>query len=176
MRSFVIAAIVSFAVPALGADHPCQADVEKFCAGVQPGQGRILQCLKQHEADLSAECKQKRDSFREQMEEIRAACEADAKKFCSGIRPGAGRIAACLKSHQNELSESCKNEGEKLHARGEERRGLMQDVRQACHDDAGKFCSGIRPGGGRIAACLKSHQNELSQPCTTAIQTAKDRW
>ena len=51
----------------------------------------------------------------------------------------------------------------------------MQDVRQACRDDAGKFCSGIRPGGGRIAACLKSHQNELSQPCTAAVQNAKDR-
>ncbi|HYZ88260.1 MAG TPA: cysteine rich repeat-containing protein [Myxococcales bacterium] len=177
MRSVVIAAAVSvFALPAVAADHPCQADVEKFCAGLQPGQGRILQCLNQHEADLSAECKQKRASFREQMEEIRGACEADAKKFCSGIRPGQGRIAACLKSHQNELSEACRNEGEKLRARGEERRGLLQDVRQACREDASKFCSGIRPGGGRIGACLKSHKNELSQGCTTAVENAKDRW
>ncbi|HWE22408.1 MAG TPA: cysteine rich repeat-containing protein [Myxococcales bacterium] len=176
MRSAVVAAVVMCAVPAIAADHPCEADAQKFCAGVQPGQGRILQCLKQHEADLSPECKQRRDSFRERMEEIRAACEADAKKFCSDIRPGSGRIAACLKSHENELSDACRNEGEKMRARGEAHRALIQDVQQACRDDANKFCSGIRPGGGRIAACLKSHQSELSQPCTAAVKDAKDRW
>jgi Cysteine rich repeat len=177
MRSAIVAAAVFLcAATAAAADHPCEADVQKFCAGVQPGQGRVLQCLAQHEADLSAACKQKRDSFREQMEEIRAACEGDAKKFCSGIRPGSGRIAACLKSHQNELSDVCKNEGAKLQQRGETHRALLQDVRQACREDAGKFCSGIRPGGGRIAACLKSHQNDLSRSCSSAVQEAKDRW
>jgi hypothetical protein len=35
----------------------CKPDAEKLCKGVQPGQGRIAQCLKQHEAELSAECK-----------------------------------------------------------------------------------------------------------------------
>jgi len=32
-------------------------DVEKFCNGVQPGKGRIQECLKNHEADLSPDCK-----------------------------------------------------------------------------------------------------------------------
>jgi hypothetical protein len=35
----------------------CRADVEKLCKGIQPGGGRIAMCLKQHEAELSAECK-----------------------------------------------------------------------------------------------------------------------
>ena len=176
MRSAVVAAVVLCAIPAVAADHPCKADVEKFCAGLQPGQGRILQCLAQHEADLSAGCKQKRDSFREQMEEIRAACEADVRKFCSDVRPGDGRIVRCLQQHANELSDPCKNEGQKMRARGQAHRALLQDVQQACRDDANKLCSGVKPGGGRIARCLKSHQNELSQSCTSAIGEAKDRW
>ncbi len=35
----------------------CRADVTKFCKDVRPGRGRILQCLKQNEAELSPECK-----------------------------------------------------------------------------------------------------------------------
>jgi hypothetical protein len=36
------------------------------------------------------------------------ACKADAEKLCKGITPGAGRIIACLKSHESELSPACK--------------------------------------------------------------------
>jgi hypothetical protein len=35
----------------------CRGDVNKFCKDVRPGRGRILQCLKQNEAELSPECR-----------------------------------------------------------------------------------------------------------------------
>ncbi len=35
----------------------CRADVTKFCKDVPPGRGRILQCLKQNEEELSPACK-----------------------------------------------------------------------------------------------------------------------
>ena len=40
--------------PAGGA---CKADVQRLCAGVQPGEGRIRACVRQHQQDLSAGCK-----------------------------------------------------------------------------------------------------------------------
>ena len=39
---------------------------------------------------------------------IRAACAADAQKLCAGVQPGGGRIVACLKEHQDSLSDRCK--------------------------------------------------------------------
>jgi len=39
----------------------CAADAQKLCAGVKPGGGRILACLKQHKAELSDQCKQAAD-------------------------------------------------------------------------------------------------------------------
>lgn len=36
----------------------CEGDVSKLCAGVQPGSGRILQCLAQHKSEVSDGCKQ----------------------------------------------------------------------------------------------------------------------
>src|SRR5258708_35035820 len=35
-----------------------EADVQKLCAGVQPGGGRNLACLKQHKDEVSDGCKQ----------------------------------------------------------------------------------------------------------------------
>ena len=35
----------------------CRSDIRTQCAGVNPGDGRIYVCLKQHESDLSNSCK-----------------------------------------------------------------------------------------------------------------------
>jgi hypothetical protein len=35
----------------------CKGDIEKLCAGVQPGGGRIGECLKAHRDQLSVGCK-----------------------------------------------------------------------------------------------------------------------
>jgi hypothetical protein len=35
----------------------CKADVDKFCKDVKPGAGRIIKCLKIHEAELNPACK-----------------------------------------------------------------------------------------------------------------------
>ncbi len=37
----------------------CEDDVMRLCKGITPGRGRILQCLKDHENELSPECKAK---------------------------------------------------------------------------------------------------------------------
>ncbi|MBL8705042.1 MAG: cysteine rich repeat-containing protein [Rhodospirillales bacterium] len=34
----------------------CQADAKKHCDGIQPGGGRLLQCLKGKQAELSQPC------------------------------------------------------------------------------------------------------------------------
>lgn len=34
----------------------CGDDVKRFCEGVTPGEGRIVQCLEQHATDLSQDC------------------------------------------------------------------------------------------------------------------------
>ena len=63
---FALAAVVVLSSGvALAADQPsstgpraaCKADVEKLCSGVHPGGGRIVACLKQNEAQISATCK-----------------------------------------------------------------------------------------------------------------------
>lgn len=37
----------------------CEADLRKLCAGVQPGGGKLSQCLQQNAASVSQPCKEK---------------------------------------------------------------------------------------------------------------------
>ncbi|MGO9134158.1 MAG: cysteine rich repeat-containing protein [Methylovirgula sp.] len=47
---------------------------------------------------------------------------------------------------------------------------LDQDaLKKACHDDYEAFCKGVMPGGGRIIACLHTHDDKLSAQCKTAL-------
>jgi cysteine rich repeat protein len=39
----------------------------------------------------------------------RTACKADVEKLCSGVERGHGRIAACLKQNEAQVSTGCKD-------------------------------------------------------------------
>ena len=41
-------------------------------------------------------------------------CKEDAARLCPGVEPGKGRIAKCLKEHENEISIGCAKELKKL--------------------------------------------------------------
>ena len=42
-------------------------------------------------------------------------------------------------------------------------------VREACRADYAKYCSGVTPGGGRIAACLNKQHDQLGEACRKAL-------
>ena len=39
---------------------------------------------------------------------LQAGCAEDARKFCSNVQSGGGRILACLKQNKDSLSDKCK--------------------------------------------------------------------
>jgi hypothetical protein len=85
----------------------CKPDQEKFCKGIEPGQGRVAGCLSEHRDALSEACRQRINEAKEEFE-AKHPCHADAKKLCQGVKPGEGRIASCLKQHESEVSGGCK--------------------------------------------------------------------
>jgi hypothetical protein len=48
------------------------------------------------------------------MQILTAGCADDAKKFCSGVPSGGGRIIACLKQNKDSLSDKCKQAAAKV--------------------------------------------------------------
>ena len=81
----------------------CLKDAKALCPGVEPGGGKIRECIKTHIKDLSDECK----GVLVKAVNVKA-CADDVKKHCADVSAGEGKLEACLKSHVADLSDACK--------------------------------------------------------------------
>lgn len=106
-----VAALLAATSHAAPASYPgaeaCKADVEKFCAGVKPGNGGIHQCLKRHESELSPACAKFRAAATDKIKIFMQACGADIRTHCDKVQPGGGRVVQCLKEHRSAVSAAC---------------------------------------------------------------------
>jgi hypothetical protein len=93
-------------------------------------------------------------------------CLDDIKRLCGDVKPGQGRIQACLEEHKNEISPECKA---KVSQAAEDVRDKLVEVQKACSGDVDRFCKGVAVGEGRILKCLAEHKDELSQECKNAM-------
>lgn len=90
------------------AARACNGDIQSFCAGVSQGGGKIVQCLRAHEQQLSPACKADMQRAAGLMKEVAQACEDDVHRYCAGAAPGTTR--ECLRNNFRELSPGCKRE------------------------------------------------------------------
>ncbi len=93
-----------------GAEPLCIQDIRKFCADVPPGSGRTQACLREHDAQLSTDCRTRLDDLAREAGVIGAICRWDIARFCSDVVPGGARIIGCLESNTLDLSPECKNQ------------------------------------------------------------------
>jgi hypothetical protein len=95
------------------------------------------------------------------------ACKEDAKKFCTGVRGGGGRIWHCLKQNEATLTPACQAHLQQMKDRLEKKK---EQISEACQADKDQFCKDILPGNGRIARCMKEHQDQLSPVCRDTLK------
>ncbi|MEI7614385.1 MAG: cysteine rich repeat-containing protein [Betaproteobacteria bacterium] len=95
----------------------CRIDVEQFCSQSKGSGQQAMQCLLDHQKEVSDACY---DTLKKRVETQRAikACKPDAEKFCKGVEPGGGRIISCLVEHQKEISDDCYDQLAKRKAGG----------------------------------------------------------
>lgn len=101
--------------------NPCSKDVAKFCGNIAaPGPAgmiAVMDCLEEHEKELSAACRdfeagmggsrvEKSEAVRAKRQ-FRQNCMSDMARFCQNAGPMQGGMMKCLSEHENELSAPC---------------------------------------------------------------------
>ena len=93
----------------------CQKDIETYCKGVKPGEGRILACLYAYQDKLSSRCEYALYDAAAQLERaitaltyLASECKEDLKAYCSDVKPGEGRLINCIDKNMEKVSNRCK--------------------------------------------------------------------
>ncbi len=168
----------------------CGEDLQRYCAGVQPGGGRLVECLKSHTRELSMACGNMITAAARGGGRLRAECGEDLQRFCAGERPGGGRLVECLSSHAREVSAGC---GKLIAARdarrsitvpsaqipaaqstvpvtgGNQPAAMGAILRASCGPDVQRLCPRTR-NEGDVLRCLDSQRMELSSTCNLYFQ------
>ena len=90
----------------------CGQDAKDLCAGVQGGKGQIMQCLADHEDELSDACAEKVATVKGKLaerEKVKAACAPEVQRLCGDVPPGKGAIKQCMKANRDKVSNACKD-------------------------------------------------------------------
>jgi hypothetical protein len=82
----------------------CKGDFERYCKSVQPGEGRIMQCMMDNKSSVSAPCKAVLDK---KQQDPMAACNSDFQRYCKSVQPGEGRIMKCMMENKTRVSAPC---------------------------------------------------------------------
>jgi Cysteine rich repeat len=104
IASLLLVAPVGAMAQGMAVRQACGPEIQQHCAGVEPGEGRLRDCVKEHFAAFSEKCKQ---ALLSSVALVRA-CKPDVQRTCPDTQPGAGRIQACMKDHFAEYSDRCK--------------------------------------------------------------------
>ena len=65
---FITCALIVQSALATADERPCRADIRKYCTDVKPGGGRVAECLRKHQEELSTECKARGQEVRERIQ------------------------------------------------------------------------------------------------------------
>jgi len=158
----LLLAACAHAPPATVGKGTCAADADRLCAGVPPGDGRVLECLKTRPETLSEPCRLAVAAPQEVAEALAEDCRADAARACPGVPAGDGRLWDCMRSSWSALVPRCQTA---LWA-AQEKQDQLQAI---CGKELGRWCPEVRPGQGRVLACLKAHDAELSPVCRALL-------
>jgi Cysteine rich repeat len=83
------------------------------------------------------------------------ACGTDLRQHCASVKPGGGRVLACLQSHEAQLTPSCKAELPKLTL-------CQQELRRLCGDGTPE----------QWRSCFASKREQFSADCRNMTPAA----
>lgn len=97
-------------------------------------------------------------------------CDADEKKYCSGLESGSKKSFMCMIAYEDKLSAQCKLGIQEAALSLKMRAAAIDYAVQDCEADADKFCLKEQPGEGRLIGCLKKNEKKVSKKCVATLK------
>ncbi|HET6363452.1 MAG TPA: cysteine rich repeat-containing protein [Nitrospirota bacterium] len=104
------------------------------------------------------------------VESVVKGCDKELKTYCKDVTPGEGRGLACLYAHSDKLSGQCEYALYDAAMQLERVINALAYTANECRDDLTKFCSDIKPGGGRLMQCIDKNDANVSKRCKQALK------
>jgi len=144
----------------------CVPDIASLCAGTQPGEGRIAQCLLEQREALSSRCGEVLDKLDKVIFPPRNKA-ADASQVPAATPPES------IKEVTAEGLGAAGKTSVALVALDAKVQGIIEKGKQGCAADLETYCSSVTPGEGRLAFCLTAHADKRSAACDSALAVAR---
>jgi PRC-barrel domain len=103
-----------------------------------------------------------RERIAEGIETLERACDADVEAFCGSVTPGGGRLALCMRAHEDQLSRGCES------ALGRAVRNVgrtAERMAEACWNEVRSLCGGT----DKVAPCVAQKKSSLSPTCGAIV-------
>ena len=97
-------------------------------------------------------------------------CKQELTTICKDVKPGDGRIIACLYAFQDKLTPKCEYAFYDSVSQLDLTLTKLSYVVGECRDDLKKNCADVKPGEGRLLDCLNKNEAKVGDRCKTALK------
>lgn len=104
------------------------------------------------------------------LQSVADGCKAELETYCKDVKPGEGRVLACLYAHGDKLSGKCEYALYDAAVQLERAVAALAYVVNECADDLDTHCSGVAAGDGRILECIEKNEKKVSSRCKDALK------
>lgn len=104
------------------------------------------------------------------VETFTEGCKTELATYCKDVKPGEGRLLACLYANSDKLSGRCEYAMYDAASQLERALTALTYVANECRDDLKANCADIKAGDGRLLSCLEKNDAKVSGRCKQALK------
>lgn len=103
-----------------------------------------------------------RDHMANAIETVQGACAHDIDDFCARVTPGAGRLALCMRAHEDQFSRTCQAALDRVSSTLER---SAERITEMCWNEVRALCGET----GGVGQCVAQKKASLSPACETIV-------
>jgi hypothetical protein len=96
------------------------------------------------------------------IEAVASACADDIEDFCGRVSPGAGRLAMCMRAHEDQFSRGCQATLDRVSSAVQR---SATHITEMCWNEVQSLCGDAE----RVGQCVLQKKASLSPPCATIV-------